>query len=70
MKSFGFCSRCGQAALEFLRTHSYCWECGYSPESDPGLAAWRDLEFRNRRSKQRGGQRTSGLEWSAFRSPV
>lgn len=46
MNGFGLCSRCGRAALEHLRTHSHCWECNYSPDTDPGLALWYSLEFR------------------------
>jgi len=32
MKSFGLCQRCGMWAVEHLRTHSYCWECNFSPQ--------------------------------------
>jgi len=31
------CPRCGSLAYEHLRTHSYCWECGYSPDQDAAL---------------------------------
>lgn len=30
----GTCPRCGNGTLEHLSTHSYCWECGYSPEAE------------------------------------
>jgi len=46
MNGFGQCPRCGQWGLEHLPTHSHCWECGYSPESNPELRAWQNLEFR------------------------
>ena len=39
------CPRCGSISFEHLATHSYCWECNYSPESDLGLRAWRKIEF-------------------------
>ncbi len=32
------CPRCGSLAYEHLRTHSYCWECGYSPDQDARAA--------------------------------
>lgn len=32
MYGYGQCPRCGQMSLEHLRTHSHCWECGYSPD--------------------------------------
>jgi hypothetical protein len=32
MIGFGLCQRCGMWAVEHLRTHSYCWECNYSPQ--------------------------------------
>lgn len=28
------CPRCGSLGYEHLKTHSYCWECGYSPDQD------------------------------------
>lgn len=34
------CPRCGTFALEHLKTHSSCWECGYSPDLEPELSAW------------------------------
>lgn len=49
MSVLGICFRCGRAALELLRTHSHCWECGYFPESDHRLCAWKNLEYRTRR---------------------
>jgi ribosomal protein L37E len=24
------CPRCGERKLEYMRTHAFCWECGYS----------------------------------------
>ena len=51
MTSFGICNRCGRASLEHLVTHSYCWECNYSPNLDPDLAAWHALEFRSRKPR-------------------
>lgn len=39
------CPRCGSFTLENLSTHSHCWECSYSPESDLGLRMWREMEF-------------------------
>ena len=32
--SFKFCKRCGEKALEQLRTHSSCYNCNYSPDID------------------------------------
>lgn len=34
MRGFGQCPRCGMWAVEHLRTHSHCWECNYSPQSE------------------------------------
>ncbi len=31
------CPRCGERGLEFMKTYSFCWECGYFPgEEDRG----------------------------------
>lgn len=30
----GKCPRCGCHSMEHLRTHSFCWECNYSPDTD------------------------------------
>ena len=49
MARFGPCSRCGKWAVEHLRTHSFCWECDYSPETDITLRPWTALEFRQSR---------------------
>lgn len=49
MSVLGICFRCGRAALELLRTHSHCWECGFFPEADHHLSRWRNLEYRTRR---------------------
>ena len=62
---FGLCIRCGRASLEHLRTHSYCWECNYSPDTDPGLAQWYSIEFR--RPKVRHGGNCSRLNWLGYR---
>lgn len=29
---FNRCTRCGDASLEHLSTHSHCYNCNYSPE--------------------------------------
>ena len=34
MRGYGQCPRCGMWAVEHLRTHSYCWECNYSPQAE------------------------------------
>ena len=34
MKGYGRCPRCGTLGMEYLETHSYCWECNYFPEDD------------------------------------
>ena len=68
MTTFGICLRCGRAALEHLVTHSYCWECNYSPNTDPDLAQWHAIEFRSR--KRQGSQSREAKEsrWSIRRS--
>lgn len=48
------CPRCGNLAYEHLRTHSYCWECGYSP--DQNAAPKQPLK-----SGQRGATLNSGV---------
>lgn len=35
MRGYGKCPRCGCHSLEHLKTHSYCWECNYSPDTSP-----------------------------------
>ena len=42
---YGRCPRCGRWAMEHLRTHSYCWECNYSPEESLGFRLWRGIEY-------------------------
>jgi len=32
---FAACPRCGNRALEVLRTHMHCIECGWSPDFEP-----------------------------------
>ena len=49
MNGYGQCPRCDAWAVEHLRTHSFCWDCNYSPEVDAEFAAWHELEFRNSR---------------------
>lgn len=34
MSGYGKCPRCGCLSLEHLRTHSYCWECNFSPDTN------------------------------------
>ena len=34
MRGYGKCPRCGCLSLEHLRTHSYCWECNFSPDTN------------------------------------
>lgn len=31
------CPRCGEFALDQMRTHMFCIECGWSPDFDPTL---------------------------------
>lgn len=42
---FSHCPRCGCPTLEHLSTHSHCWECSYSPDSDRSFKSWHRLEF-------------------------
>lgn len=28
------CPRCGEHKLEFMKSYSFCWECGYSPSDE------------------------------------
>jgi predicted amidophosphoribosyltransferase len=42
---FSHCPRCGGPTLEHLSTHSHCWECSYSPDSDHRYRSWHRLEF-------------------------
>ncbi len=28
------CPRCGENKLEFMRSYSFCWECGYSASTE------------------------------------
>jgi hypothetical protein len=53
MRGFGQCSRCGMWAVEHLRTHSHCWECNYSPQS----------EIKSRVRKQLHEERLSGIDF-------
>jgi hypothetical protein len=53
MGVFGLCNRCGKWAVETLRTHSFCWECNYSPENDVSLGPWSALEYRNSKTASR-----------------
>lgn len=34
MSSYGKCPRCGNNSMEHLKTHSFCWDCNYTPD-DP-----------------------------------
>lgn len=34
MAGYGKCPRCDCRSLEHLKSHSYCWECNYSPDTD------------------------------------
>lgn len=43
--NLSLCPRCGGATLEHLVTHSTCWECGYSPDTNPDLHLWERLEL-------------------------
>lgn len=45
------CPRCGSSTLENLSTHAHCWECSYSPACDSDLKLWRELEFRNNKTR-------------------
>ena len=29
-----YCPRCGEHKLEYMKSYSFCWECGYSPSDD------------------------------------
>lgn len=49
MNGFGLCRRCGTWAVELLRTHSFCWECNYSPENDASLTPWIANEYSHAR---------------------
>lgn len=31
---FAYCPRCGEKTYEYLRSHSYCVGCNYSPTTD------------------------------------
>ena len=44
---FGLCHRCRKYAVEKLRSHSFCWECSYTPESDVTLSSWSAQEFKD-----------------------
>jgi len=44
MNGFGRCPRCGHITVEHLKTHSHCWECNYSPESETRLRVRQKLE--------------------------
>jgi hypothetical protein len=46
MPGYGQCPRCGGGSLEYLATHSHCWECNYFPEDNQEMNRWRGLEFR------------------------
>ena len=46
MSAYGECPRCGQWALEHLKSHSHCWECNYFPGDKSDLSQWQRLEFR------------------------
>jgi hypothetical protein len=32
------CPRCGEHKLEFMDSYCFCWECGFSPDSEPDPA--------------------------------
>lgn len=44
-QSHARCPRCARWSLEQLSTHSYCWECNYSPDSDSNLRQWHAMEY-------------------------
>lgn len=52
MYGVGLCPRCGGGSMEYLATHSHCWQCNYFPEDNPGLRQWLNLEFRPLRPRQ------------------
>ncbi len=31
---YGECSRCGIFAMEYLQTHSHCWECNFCQDDE------------------------------------
>lgn len=47
MSGFGQCPRCGTWSVEYLRSHSHCWECSYNPE----VSRWHALEYKKHRTK-------------------
>jgi len=53
MGGFGLCYRCGKFAIEYLRTHSFCWECNYTAENDVSRMSWSAHEYRNSRVASR-----------------
>jgi|GEM_PF-3293969 len=46
MHGYGRCPRCGTGSLEYLATHSHCWECNYFPDESREVRQWLNLEFR------------------------
>lgn len=40
---FNKCPRCGDTALEHLCTHSFCFNCNYSPEDELRTSDWLKL---------------------------
>lgn len=59
MENVDLCYRCGAFALEHMRTHSKCWDCGFNPDFDSELSQWERIEFPNLRglcSCERRGQ--------------
>ena len=44
MSDIDICPRCGSQSVEHLKTHSFCHQCGFSPDFDPELAPWEQLE--------------------------
>lgn len=62
MYGVGLCPRCGSGSMEYLATHSHCWQCNYFPEDNPGLRQWLNLEFRPLRPRQREAWELEGSQ--------
>lgn len=60
MNSYNYCPRCGLPAMEHLATHSYCWECGYSPEPKAKNYQWRKIQYSKACSKHSFGKLNPG----------
>jgi len=63
--NFSQCPRCGCPTLEHLSTHSHCWECNYSPDSEHAVREWHRLEYKKQYPKADGRRRVG----QAFRMP-